>query len=100
MTRAMPSSTLGPMPPKALFQTDFGRWLDRKKVTQVEASKILDVTRQYIAMLATGKAEPALSLAAQIEDWSRRLDPEDIVTMHSFVGVKLLRAKAIGKNAA
>lgn len=46
---------------------DFGRWIKSKGKTVAETAKLLGVTRNYVHLLATGKALPSAEMMAKIQ---------------------------------
>ena len=66
-------------------RTPFGDWLDMHGITYAAAARVFDVTRSYMQGLGTGKSSPTIKFAAQIEKWSRDIDPKNPVTVASWV---------------
>lgn len=66
--------------------TPFGEWLDRHGISYADAGRALGVSRAYVQAMAVGKATPRLkSLGAEIEAWTRGLDPADPVMVVSWI---------------
>lgn len=66
--------------------TPFGKWLQLRDISYADAARELGVSRAYTQALAVGKATPRLkSLGAQIEAWTRSIDPVDFVAVASWL---------------
>lgn len=66
--------------------TPFGDWLNKHGISYADAGRALGVSRAYVQAMAVGKATPRLrSLGAEIEAWTRRLDPADPVVVASWL---------------
>lgn len=50
--------------------TEFGRWILAKKKTVAETARLLNVSRSYVWMLATGKAVPSMKMASKIQAYT------------------------------
>ena len=50
--------------------TDFGKWIKAKDKTVSETAKLLNVSRSYVWMLATGRAVPRAKMMAKIQAYT------------------------------
>lgn len=64
--------------------TPFGAWLQTHGISFDDAARALDVTRAYVWYLARGHATPRLALAFTIRNWTRSLDPKEVVSVDSW----------------
>lgn len=50
--------------------TEFGKWILAKKKSVVETARLLNVSRSYVYLLATGKATPSMKMASKIQAYT------------------------------
>lgn len=55
--------------------TLLAKYLKEHAISCQEAADALDVTKQYVSMLALGSVTPGLALAYRVEHWSRGAVP-------------------------
>lgn len=58
--------------------TPFGKWLEKHGIEYAEAARELGITRERVRQLAQ-RLYPSLVLVFVIEDWTRSVDPEDVI---------------------
>jgi hypothetical protein len=73
--------------------TPFGKFLDRHAISYAEAARELGVTRERVRQLAQ-RLYPSLLLMYVIEDWTRAIDPEGVITADNWREVVLSSSEA------
>jgi hypothetical protein len=73
--------------------TPFGKWLDRHGLTYAQAARELGVTRERVRQMAQ-KHYPSLLLNFVIEDWTRSVDPDDVIAAQEWREVVLSSSEA------